>query len=189
MAGSLSLSVLQGSGTMHIELRRGLLLYPGTFNAVVAPEKMMAAAINNNVDLQRFLFLYIGGNYSRILPGINRASKNFDVRRGFTAHQLLTILREAAHTVVVIEHDPTLYDDAMGMLDPLSGMLKDLSRESLVILYTPGADRTFLSLAQRADRYIEFIPDDGVRVRHPSPRLMRQCGIRPAFGQQTLETA
>ena len=47
----------------------------------------MVSAINSNVDLQRFLFLYIGGNYSRILSGINRQSKNFDVRRAFTAHR------------------------------------------------------------------------------------------------------
>ena len=91
---------------MQIELRKGMALHPGTFNAVIAPEKEMVTAINSNTDLQRFLFLYIGGNYSRILSGINRQSKNFDVRRAFTAHQLFTTLREAGHTVVFVEHDP-----------------------------------------------------------------------------------
>ncbi len=79
--------VQQGSGAMQIEIRKGLALYPGTFNAVIAPENEIIAAINSNTDLQRFLFLYISGNYSRILSGINRQSKNFDIRRGFTAHQ------------------------------------------------------------------------------------------------------
>lgn len=60
---------------MQIELRKGLALYPGTFNAVVAPEKVLITAINSNADLQRFLFLYLGGNYSRILSGVNRAVK------------------------------------------------------------------------------------------------------------------
>jgi len=173
---------------MHIELRRGLLLYPGTFNAVVAPEKVMISALNSNEDLQRFLFLYIGSNYSRILPEISRTLKNFDIRRGFTARQFLTILQEAAHTVVFIEHDPSLYENAMDMLDPLSGTIKDLARESLVILYSQGADRTFLSLARRADRYTEFVPTDEIKIRYPTSRLMRQCGVRPD-GQQTLETA
>jgi DNA polymerase I len=43
---------------MQIEIRRGITLQPGTYNAVVAPEKEMVAAINSNTDLQRFLFLY-----------------------------------------------------------------------------------------------------------------------------------
>jgi len=51
---------------MQIEIRRGITLQPGTFNAVVAPENEIVTAINSNTDLQRFLFLYIGGNYSRI---------------------------------------------------------------------------------------------------------------------------
>jgi hypothetical protein len=45
-----------------------------------------------------FLFLYVSGNYSRLLSSINRSSKNFEVRRAFTAHQLFTILK-VSHTV------------------------------------------------------------------------------------------
>ncbi|MCX6698226.1 MAG: hypothetical protein NTV84_11930, partial [Methanoregula sp.] len=91
-------------------------LYPGTFNAVIAPEKVMVFALNSNADLQRFLFLYVSGNYSRLLTAIDRTSKNFEVRRSFTAHQLFTILKEASHTVVLVEHDPTLFDGAEKML-------------------------------------------------------------------------
>jgi len=60
---------------MQIELRKNLALQPGTFSAVIAPEKMMADALNGNADLQHFLFLYISGNYSRILAGLNRSLK------------------------------------------------------------------------------------------------------------------
>lgn len=171
---------------MQIELRKGLALQPGTFNAVIAPEKMMINALNSNADLQRFLFLYIGGNYSRILSGINRQSKNFDVRRGFTAHQLLTTLREAGHTVVFVEHDPTLFDGAMDVIEPVAGALKDAGRESLVILYTPAVDRTFSALTRRADRYIEFVAVEPDVNPIRTTRLMRQCGLRPT-GQRTLE--
>ena len=173
---------------MQIEIRRGLTLQPGTFNAVVAPEKEIVAAINNNTDLQRFLFLYISGNYSRILSGINRQSKNFDVRRGFTAHQLFTMLGEAAHTVVFIEHDPSLFDGATAMLEPVAGALKEVARESLVILYTPVSDRTFSALARRADHFIEIVTIE--ENRHPirTSRTLRQCGLRPN-GQLTLEVS
>ena len=44
------------------------------------------------------------------------------------------------------------------MLEPVAEALKEAGRESLVILYTPVADRTFPALAQKADRYIEPIP-------------------------------
>ena len=173
---------------MQIEIRKGLRLHPGTFNAVIAPEKEIVTAINSNTDLQRFLFLYIGGNYSRILSGINRQSKNFDVRRAFTAHQLFTSLREAGHTVIFVEHDPSLFDGAAAMLEPVAGALKELARESLVILYTPVADRTFSALARKADRYIEIVPIEVNRNPIRTSRLMRQCGLRPS-GQRTLEVS
>jgi len=173
---------------MQIEIRRGITLQPGTFNAVVAPEKEIIAAINSNTDLQRFLFLYIGGNYSRILSGINRQSKNFDVRRAFTAHQLFTTLREAGHTVIFIEHDPSLFDGAIAMLEPVAEALKEAGRDSLVILYTPVADRTFPALARKADRYIELIPIDVNPHPLRTTRIMRQYGQRPK-GQRTLEVS
>jgi DNA polymerase I len=173
---------------MQIEIRKGLALHPGTFNAVVAPEREIIAAINSNTELQRFLFLYISGNYSRILSGINRQSKNFDVRRGFTAHQLFTTLREAGHTVIFVEHDPSLFDGAVDMLEPVANALKEVSREALVILYAPVADRTFSALARKADRYIEIVAVE--ENRHPvrTSRTLRQCGLRPN-GQRTLEVS
>ncbi|MGA2104544.1 MAG: hypothetical protein ABSG06_04030 [Methanoregula sp.] len=56
----------QGSGAVQIEICEGLALHPGTFNAVIIPEKEIVAAINNTY-LQRFLSLYISGNYSRLM--------------------------------------------------------------------------------------------------------------------------
>lgn len=173
---------------MQIEIRRGLSLQPGSFSAVIAPERQIVAALNSNADLKRFLFLYIGGNYSRILSGLDRTSKNFEVCRAFTAHQLFTLIREAGHTVVFIEHDPELFDGADAMLDPVAGALADAGRESLVLLYTPVADRTFMALARRAGRFIEICADQEARPPLHIPRSARQCGARPA-GQRTLEVS
>jgi hypothetical protein len=150
---------------MLIELRKGMTLHPGTFNAVIAPEKVMVSALNNNADLQRFLFLYVSGNYSRLLTAVNRTSKNFEVRRSFTAHQLFTILREASHTVVLLEHDPTLFEGAENMIPQIAGMLKEVGRESLVILYAPSADPSFSILMRHADHIIEIAPDEDITGR------------------------
>lgn len=152
---------------MFIELRKGMLLYPGTFNAIIAPERVLVSAINSNADLQRFLFLYISGNYSRILSSIGRTSNNFEVCRAFTAHQLFTILQNTSHTVILFEHDPTLFEGAEEMLPQIAGMLKDAGRESLVILYSPSMDRSFSALMRKADHIIEIAFDDNGYGRQP----------------------
>jgi hypothetical protein len=173
---------------MLIELRKGMTLHPCTFNAVIAPERVMISALNNNIDLQRFLFLYVSGNYSRLLSSINRSSKNFEVRRAFMAHQLFTILKEVSHTVLLLEHDPTLFDGAEEMMPQIAGMLKDISRESLVIVYTPSIDRSFSVLMRQASHIIEFAPaDDFVGTPHyRSPRSHRYSETLP-YAQRTLE--
>jgi DNA polymerase I len=171
---------------MQIEIRKGLSLQQGTYNAVISPENVMVAALNSNADLQRFLFLYVSGNYSRILNGISRKSGNFEVRRAFTAHQLFTTLREAAHTVIFVEHDPTLFDGAAEMVGTVADALREAGRESLVILYTPVPDRTFSALARTSSHYIEILAIEPERPQVPVNRLMRQHGMRVA-SQRTLE--
>lgn len=175
---------------MQIEIRKGMSLYPGSCNAVVAPVNVMVSAINSNADLQRFLFLYVGGNYSRVLSGIHRDSTNFEIRRAFTAHQLFTILKDAAHTVVLVEHDPTLFEGAEKMLVPVAGALRDTGRESLVIVYTPVIDRTFAALMRQADRVIEIATAEELSSRQ-SPHLLRmqRNGGPLACGQRTLEVS
>ena len=173
---------------MLIELRKGMTLHPCTLNAVIAPEKVMISALNNNIDLQRFLFLYVSGNYSRLLSSINRSSKNFEVRRAFTVHQLFTILKEVSHTVLLIEHDPTLFNGAEIMIPQIAGMLKDISRESLVILYAPSIDHTFSVLMRQADHIIEIVPADETigNALYRKSRSLRNSENLP-YAQRTLE--
>jgi hypothetical protein len=175
---------------MLIELRKGMTLHPCTFNAVIAPERVMVSALNSNPDLQRFLFLYVSGNFSRLLSSINRSSKNFEVRRAFTAHQLFTILKEISHTVLLIEHDPTLFEGGETMLPQIAGMLRDIGRESLVILYTPSVDRSFSVLMRQADHIIEIAPADDMvgTAPHRSSRSHRSGDNLP-YAQRTLEVS
>ncbi len=173
---------------MRIMLRKGITLQQGTFTAVIAPEPVILSAFNENPDLGRFLFLFLCGNYSRILSRINRTSSNFEIRRPFTADQLLTALKEASHTVIFIEHDPTLFDGADRLLVPVAAALRDAGHEALVILYSEVMDRSFAALARHADRVIEIVHADepAYRGQYQSSRPHRQDNV-PNPSQKTLE--
>ena len=67
---------------------------------------MFAKALNRNLDLRRIKVLYICGNYFSILSRLDRRFQDLEIRRAFTVFQLMTILEEARHSLVVIEHDP-----------------------------------------------------------------------------------
>lgn len=172
---------------MRIMLRKGITLQQGTFTAVIAPEPVILSAFNENPDLGRFLFLFLCGNSSRILSRINRTSSNFEIRRPFTADQLLTALKEASHTIIFIEHDPTLFDGADRLLVPVAAALRDAGHEALVILYSEAMDRSFAALARHADRVIEIVHADepGYRGQYQSSRSHRQDNV-PDPSQKTL---
>jgi hypothetical protein len=42
----------------------------------------------------------------------------------------MTILEEARHSLIVIEHDPLLYEDAQGMVEYVSKGLHDAAKEA-----------------------------------------------------------
>jgi DNA polymerase I len=172
---------------MEFDLCPSVTLQTGTFSAVVAPADMFTAALNSNKELQRFMFLYVSGNFSRILTGINRTASTFVVQRAFTAHQLLTILREAHHTIILIEHDPTLFEGTergMVMAEVLYA-LRSAAQDAMVILYAPAADSIFHSLAKGADRvfYLAPQPFSGSSGR----REKRGDGMHGSRRQTTLE--
>jgi DNA polymerase I len=172
---------------MLIELSRGITLHPGTFVAVIAPERRILAALNGSRDLGRFLFLYVSGNYSRLLSGITRTSGNFEVRRPFTADQLLTVIHESGHTILFVEHDPTLFDGAERLYEPVASALRQAGREALVILWAPAADRSFSALARRADRIVEIVQDDTIPATRGIPDRGRYRGGGTSAAQRTLE--
>ncbi|MCX6689771.1 MAG: hypothetical protein NTZ39_08825 [Methanoregula sp.] len=173
---------------MFVELQKGMGLQPGTFNAVIAHETVVISMINSNADLQRYLFLFIGGNYSRILSGVHRTATNFDVQRAFTAHQLFTCLTTASHTFVFVEHDATLYDGAWDMITPISSALLEISRESTVILYSPTLDRAFRALIRDANRvYFLSVPEELKRGNSYRPVHCCCSSVCQNEKQKTLE--
>jgi hypothetical protein len=51
---------------------------------------------------------------------LDRRFQDLEIRRAFTVFQLMTILEEARHSLIVIEHDPLLYEDAQEMVEYVS---------------------------------------------------------------------
>jgi DNA polymerase I len=174
---------------MEFDLHQTVSLHTGAFAALVAPEDLVLAGLNDNPVLSRFLFLFVSGNYSRLLSGINRRSVSIEIRRAFTAFQLLTILRESYHTIIFVEHDPGLYEGSGREAIPqVAQALKAAAQNAAVVLYTPAPDPAFSLVADRADRFFSLSqplfpalkrPRCSGPVRHPSG-LTR--------GQTTLES-
>ena len=105
---------------MEIELHPAVSMAPETFNVLVAPVEMLVDALNSHINLQRYKLLYVCGNYSRILSRLDRNFTELEVRRVFISFQLMTILEENHHSVLIIEHDPMLYEDAKEMVEYVS---------------------------------------------------------------------
>jgi len=125
---------------MDFELYPTVTLRSRSFNVLVAPREMLIQALNKNQNLQRYKVLYVTGNYSSILSKLDRNLTALEIRRGFTVFQLMTVLEEARHSLVIVEHDPILYDDAVEMVEYVSHALSDASKEAAVLLYSPAVD-------------------------------------------------
>lgn len=93
----------------------------------------------------------------------------------------MTVLEEAHHSLVIVEHDPMPYDDAAEMVEYVSHALSDASKEAAVLLYSPAVDPFLEDLMRNADRVFCFDEGRGL-LRGWSPRrLRRRKGIRPRW--------
>jgi hypothetical protein len=113
---------------------------------------MFIKALNQNLNLQRFKVLYVSGNHSGILSKLDRKFTDLEVRRAFTTFQLMTILEEIQHSLVIVEHDPLLYEDAAEMVEYVSHALSDTAKEAAMLLYSPWSDPFLEELTKNADR-------------------------------------
>jgi DNA polymerase I len=167
---------------MDFELYPTIVLRPRSFNALLAPKEMFIQALNRNLNLQRFRVLYVAGNYSAVLNKLDRKFVDLEIRRGFTVFQLMTILEEAHHSLILVEHDPMLYEDAQEMAEYVSQALKEAARDAAVLLYAPGADPYFEELARNADRVFRF--GDSPKA---APRPVAKVHQQELKSQTTLE--
>ncbi|MGD0952725.1 MAG: hypothetical protein ABR985_10100 [Methanotrichaceae archaeon] len=167
---------------MDFELHPTVFRRSRSFNVLQAPRELFIQTLNRNLNLQQFKVLYICGNYSSILSRLDRRFQDLDIRRAFTVFQLMTILEEARHSLIVIEHDPMLYEDAQGMVEYVSQGLHDAAKEAAVLLYSPGTDTFLEDMTKNADRVFYF--DEGPRA---TTKLISKAYPKAQKSQTTLE--
>jgi DNA polymerase I len=142
---------------MELELRSPLTLTPNSFSVLIGPDKMLVDSLNYNLkELERLQVLCVSGNYSRILDKLDRRFTELDIRRAFTTYQLMTVLKEAYQTLIILEHDPSLFEDATEMAEYVGQALKEVSNRSSVLVYSPWTDRHLDEISKFADRVFVF---------------------------------
>jgi hypothetical protein len=149
-----------------------------------APRELFIKALNHNLNLQRYQVHYICGNYSSILSRLDRRFQDMEIRRAFTAFRLMTILEEARHSLIILEHDPLLYENAQEMVEYVSQGLHDAAKEAAVLLYSPGTNTFLEDMTRNADRV--FYLDEGPRattklISKAYPRAQKSKTTREAW--------
>jgi DNA polymerase I len=145
--------------------------------------EVLVGALNSHINLPRLKTLYICGNFSRVLSRMDRNFVCLEIRRAFTAFQLLTILEEARHTLIFVEHDPTLYEDAEEIPEYISHALRDLANRATVVLYAPSADPYLEEMVRRADRVFYLQGPERPRGKGSAAKLK----LAESANQTTLE--
>jgi hypothetical protein len=170
--------------TMEFELAPLVSVQTGTFAAVIAPEELMLPALTNPAT-GKYLLLYLAGDRSGILPALTVRPAAMDVARPSSPEALAAALRKSHHSIVFVEHDPSLYDGPDDVT-PVARALKAAAGEALVLLYAPKSDRWFDCFLQEADQVYFFRPPP-VPPRATPGRPVRARGRpRAAGGQASL---
>jgi hypothetical protein len=97
----------------------------------------------------------------------------------------MTILEENHHTLLILEHDPLLYENAAEMVEYVAGALKEVANSSAVLLYAPASDPHLEEMINYADRVFCFAEGPRPAAR-PTAKNGRKAQASVA-GQTTLE--
>lgn len=156
---------------MTADLHPLLAMPGGTFCLLIAPEHLLVPVLERFAREEGAGLLFICGNFSRILARLDRRCPEFRVRRAFTAHQLLGILEEADCRRIVIEHDPTLYDDAPDLAPPVGLACADRARDAPLLILAPRADPALRRMGRSANRIVS-VEQGEIPVRGAPPRRL-----------------
>jgi len=88
----------------------------------------------------------------------------------------------APYNLIIIEHDPLLYEDALGMIDLAPQAMSDAAKEAAVLLYPLGTDTFLEDMTKNADRVFYF--DEGPRA---TTKLILKAYPKAQKSQTTLE--
>jgi len=123
---------------MEIELLPAVSLLPETLSVLVAPEEMLARALNGNPHLQQFRILFIAGIRSGILSRLDRSAIELIVRRAFTSLQLRTILEKNQRPFLIVERRAS--ERVRDMAGRVAEAMKQAS-PGCILQYAPVLDR------------------------------------------------
>jgi len=132
----------------------GINIASGELAAIVAPPDFAVELILDYLNHSDGL-LYVSGNSSLILPRFSRFKLSFDVRRAFTAYQLMQILEEAHQSMLFIEHDGFEDEVSHSFIEALFLGMREIARDgAAVIVYSYKMDRFMDFIVRNADRFI-----------------------------------
>ena len=104
---------------------------------------------------------------------------DLDIRGGFTVFQLMTILEEAHHSLIFIEHDPLLYEGARKMTEYVSQAMREAANEAAILLYAPGADPYLEKPIKNADHVFYFDEEPRAEMKMLQKLICERRGARP----------
>jgi hypothetical protein len=139
---------------MDLEWYPDVIVPERMITVIIGPPQVMADGMDHcRGMMRRFPFLYVCSNYSLVLPLLHRTTFEFSVRRGFTSDQVSAIIGECDATYLVIEHDPSLYEDDRRLIPFVVNKIREFARnEGTVIVYSQRVDPFMRQLVRAAHR-------------------------------------
>jgi hypothetical protein len=139
---------------MDLEWYPDVIVPERMITVIISPPQVMADGMDHcRGMIRRFPFLYVCSNYSQVLPLLHRTTFEFSVRRGFTSDQVSAIIGECDATYLIIEHDPSLYEDDRRLIAFVVNRIREFARnEGTVIVYSRQADPFMRQLVRAAHR-------------------------------------
>lgn len=168
---------------MDIDINSTVSIQPETFNVMVIPAEMLIEALDSRQIILHHRVPLVCGNFSRILGSLNRNITTPEVRRGLASFRLMAILDENLHTVLIVEHDPLLYEGSVEMAECEARSLRQTSGVSTIMLYSPTMDLHMQTMAEAARRVFCFHQEDEDsprdRAGQKSERALTTLGAYP----------
>lgn len=136
---------------------RKISIFKNRFNLINANEEILVPLLESLLNNEkRTSCLYICGIYPRILPLLCRENP-FYLRRAANPYQILRILSEVCQNMVIIEHDPSVFEDAEDVAKEIGKRCCEISKYSTVIYFWPYPDRIIRTHIEREAERITFI--------------------------------
>ncbi|MBN2735114.1 MAG: hypothetical protein JXQ82_09705 [Methanomicrobiaceae archaeon] len=152
-----------------------IAVFQNRFNLVNADEDILLPALESIINQeQRPLCLYICGIYPWILPKLRRDNV-FHLRRAANPYQILTILNEASHKLIIIEHDPSIYDGKGEVAEEIGRRCNEIAKDATVIYFWPFSDVIIRRYVEKSAAVITIL-NNPVAKKGQTIRLLSLAG-------------